>query len=224
MSTKYLFFDLDGTITNSAEGILNSVCYALRKLGITPPPRRELLFFIGPPLLRSFANERFGLTQEQVIRAVELYREYYNAGGIFECNVYDGIPEIIRSAREMGASCVLATCKPTVMATRILEHFGLLSEFEMVSGPELDGTRNEKHEVIAYAMEHLSISSPDQILMIGDRRDDVVGALVHNIRTAGVTWGFGSREELVESGAYAVLDKTEELAELVRDWISAPEN
>ncbi len=219
MPQKYIFFDLDGTITDSAEGILNSVTYALRKLGITPPPREELLFFIGPPLLRSFANERFGLTPEQVVRAVELYREYYNAGGIFECRVYDGIPELIREIRQKGATCVLATCKPTVMATRILEHFGLLDEFALVSGPELDGTRNEKHEVIAYAMEHLAISSPDQILMVGDRRDDVVGALHHGIKTLGVTWGFGGQEELVASGAYALFDQTDTLSDCIRNWI-----
>ncbi len=218
MPQKYLFFDLDGTITDSAEGILNSVTYALRKLGITPPPREELLFFIGPPLLRSFAHERFGLSGEQVVRAVELYREYYNAGGIFECRVYDGIPELIRAARANGVVCVLATCKPTVMATRILDHFSLLDEFVMVSGPELDGTRNEKHEVIAHAMEHLSISSPDQILMIGDRRDDVVGALHHGIRTLGVTWGFGGREELVCSGAHAIFSEVGELWAFLKDW------
>lgn len=208
-----LFFDLDGTVTHSAEGILNSVTYALERMGIAVPPREELTVFIGPPLIRSFTT-LFNLSHEDGERAVELYREYYWERGIFECYVFDGMEAALRELKARGNRITLATCKPTVMAERILSHFGLSELFCMVSGPELDGTRNEKHEVVEYAMQALGITDPDTVLMIGDRRDDVVGSARCGVKCVGVTWGFGDEEELREAGAHRVIHRPEELLKI----------
>lgn len=196
----YLFFDLDGTISNSAEGILNAVTYAIRKMGLPMQDRRELLHYIGPPLIRSFSAD-YGLDHAQALEAVSAYREYYSDRGIFECALYDGVTELLDAMCAQDYGLVLATCKPTVMARRMLEHFGIADRFLFLSGPELDGTRNEKHEVIAYAIEELGLHRTDAVLMIGDRRDDVLGARRNGIDCAGVLWGFGTETELKDAGA-----------------------
>ena len=213
MRYTHAFFDLDGTLTNSAPGITRSVQYALRKFGITPPPEKELTVFVGPPLSQSF-SKYFGMDAEQSLRAVEYYREYYRAKGMLENEVYEGIPELLCELNARGAVCVLATCKPYEFAEKILSHFGLDRYFAFVSGPEMDGTRGEKHEVIAYAMEKLSVSDTDKILMIGDRDNDVLGAARFGIDCAGVLWGFGSREELQSAGAKHVCEKPMDLIDL----------
>ena len=200
MQYSHAFFDLDGTLTNSAPGIPHSVQYALRKFGITPPPEEELTVFVGPPLVQSF-SKYFGMDTEQSLLAVDYYREYYRAKGMLENEVYDGIPTLLEELNARGIVCVLATCKPYEFAEKILAHFGLDKYFAFVSGPEMDGRRGEKHEVIAHAIEQMSIPDPRQILMIGDRDNDVLGAAHHAIDCAGVLWGFGSREELQEAGA-----------------------
>lgn len=212
----YLFFDLDGTLCNSAEGILNAVTYAQDKLGLPRQERSEMMHYIGPPLVRTFAAD-YGLDAEEAERAVAAYREYYNVRGIFECALYDGIPAMLDALRGDGYGLVLATCKPTVSARRVLEHFEIADRFHMVSGPEFDGTRNEKHEVIAYAMEQLGLRDPSGILMIGDRRDDVLGAARNGVDCAGVLWGFGSRAELLDAGAKYLFASCEELVEGVRE-------
>ncbi len=200
MPYAYAFFDLDGTLTDSSAGILNSVQYALQKLGIESPPREQLTGFIGPPLAWSFSHY-FQMNQQEAQYAVDTYREYYAETGMLECTVYDGIPELLERLNQLGVTCVLATCKPHYFANQILAHYGLDSLFSFVSGPEIDGTRGEKHEVIAHAMEHLGITDPKRILMIGDRDNDVLGAKKHGIDCVGVLWGFGSEQELTEAGA-----------------------
>lgn len=210
MGYRELFFDLDGTISDSAEGILNSVIYALHRMGIEPPPREALYRFIGPPLIRSFL-QGFDLSEEEARRAVALYRENYNVRGIYECWAYEGIGKALRELKARGYRLTLATCKPWTLAERVLEHLGLRDCFAFVSGPELDGTRNEKHEVIAHAMDRLGIGTPAEILMIGDRRDDVLGAKRCDIDCIGVLWGFGSREELLEAGAIGTIETPADL-------------
>lgn len=213
MRYSYAFFDLDGTLTDSAPGITHSVQYALRKFGIEPPPEEELTVFVGPPLAQSF-SVFFGMDNTDAARAVSYYREYYRSGGMLENRVYDGIEPLLKRLCEMGITPVLATCKPYEFAEKILAHFELDRYFRFVSGPELDGTRGEKHEVIAYAMEKLSITDPKEILMIGDHENDVLGALHHHIDCAGVLWGFGSREELERAGALYLCHDPAELAAL----------
>ena len=214
MNYTHAFFDLDGTLTDSAPGIINSVCYALRKLGIEPPAKESLTCFIGPPLAWSFSTY-FRMSEEESRRAVDAYREYYRAGGMLENNVYDGVSELLKRLTEAGIVCVVATSKPHIFANRILKHFSLDGYFKLVAGPELDGTRGEKHEVIAYAMEQLGLPADTRILMIGDREHDVHGAKLCGIDSAGVLWGFGSEQELRSAGATHVCATTDELAGLL---------
>ena len=213
MRYTHAFFDLDGTLTDSAQGIVHSVQYALRGMGIDPPPDEALTGFIGPPLLWGFSHY-FGMTEEESQRAVALYREYYTAGGMLENRVYEGLPELLEALTDMGVSCVLATSKPHVYASAILRHFCLDRYFSFVSGPELDGTRNEKSEVIAYAVEQLKLPDTKCILMIGDRCHDVLGAKEHGIDCAGVLWGFGTEAELRDAGARYICDTVDALKEL----------
>ena len=200
MQYTHYFFDLDGTITDSAPGITHAVQYALTKCGIQPPPANQLLGFIGPPLSWGFSHF-FGMNEQESLRAVAYYREYYSAGGMLECKIYEGIPALLESLVQRGAVCVLATCKPHIYARAILEHFGLRQYFSYISGPELDGTRGEKDEVIAHAIRELRLTDPARILMIGDRGSDILGAKKNGIAGAGVLWGFGSENELREAGA-----------------------
>ncbi len=207
---QYCFLDLDGTLTDSAPGITHSVRYAMEQMGKPLAPDHDLRCFIGPPLLYSFENY-LGLSPEDSQRAVDFYRVCYRAGAMLECKVYDGIRETLEELNRHGIVCVLATCKPHEFANKIIEHFDLKKYFAYVSGPEMDGTRNEKHEVIAYAMEKLDISSPNAVLMVGDRRDDVVGAKKCNVDCVGVEWGFGTKQELELAGAMQVIQKPQEL-------------
>lgn len=207
---QYCFWDLDGTLTDSAPGITHSVRYAMEQMGKPLAPDHDLRCFIGPPLLYSFENY-LGLSPEDSQRAVDLYRVCYRAGAMLECRVYDGVRETLEELNRRGIISVLATCKPHEFACRIVEHFDLAKYFAFISGPEMDGTRNEKHEVIAYAMEKLNIPSSDVVLMVGDRRDDVVGAARCNMACVGVEWGFGTEEELRAAGAMQVITKPKDL-------------
>ena len=217
MKYPYLFFDLDGTISNSAEGITNAVTYALEHMGIEPPAKQDLRHFIGPPLVRTF-TEDYDLNAEECARVVAFYREYYNVKGVYESEIYPGIKELLKRLLDAGYHVVLATCKPAVIAKMVLEYFGIESYFEMVSGPEMDGTRNEKHQVIAYAMEKLDIHDPENVLMIGDRRDDALGAKMCGVKCIGVLWGYGDEAELREAGVVAVAQNAEQLQEMIVNW------
>lgn len=215
MKDFYLFFDLDGTISDSADGIINSVIYALTKMGLEAPPRENLYHFIGPPLIRTFCED-YHLSREKGLEVVEFYREYYNAKGIYECKMYDGVDAVLRELRQEGFGLVLATSKPTVMAKRVVEYFGLSDFFDLISGPELDGTRNEKHEVIAHAMERLGITDPRRCVMIGDRKYDVLGAEKCGMNCVGALWGFGSKQELLEAGAAEIVEFPRELPDVLQ--------
>ena len=203
MRYTHVFIDMDGTLINSAPGVTKSVAYALEKCGITPPPIEELTCFIGPPLLWSFANF-YGMSPEESRQATDHYRVYYSDSGIYDCLVYDGIEALLKELKKMGIVCVLATSKPHEYANAILKQKGLDPYFDFVSGPEMDGTRDEKSEVIAYAMEQLGLTDPSRILMVGDRDHDTKGAAIHGIDSVGALWGFGDAEELLSTGAKAV--------------------
>ena len=197
---KYCFFDLDGTIVDSSRGIINSINYALRKMDLPLFEAHETKDFIGPPLAAAFCRTR-GLCEADGQRALAYYRENYRAGGIFECDVYDGIRSLLDALQKANVTCVLATCKPYEFAEQILAYHGLDGYFSFVSGPEMNGTRGEKDEVIAYAVEQLKIEDVTSVLMIGDRAGDVLGAKKNGIGCAGVLWGFGSEAELMDAGA-----------------------
>lgn len=214
MKYEFYFFDLDGTITDSARGITNSVMYALKKYGIKEENREKLYAFIGPPLTDSF-QKYYGFSKEQSWKAVEYYREYYKDQGIFECEVYEGIKSTLSTIQKNGKKAVIATSKPEIYTKRIVEHFQLNSYFDGVYGMELNGGRGTKSEVIQYALRECNIKDLNHVLMIGDRSHDMIGAKENGIQSLGVLYGFGSEKELKEAGADSIVHTTKELNE----WI-----
>ena len=209
----WLLFDLDGTLTDPFEGITRSVEYALNAFGIEVEDRRVLAPFIGPPLVESL-TERYGFTMEDAVAAVAKYREYFAVKGLYENELFEGIPELLSDCREAGYKISMATSKPTHYARIIAEHFDIARYFDAIHGSSLDGTRITKSSVVAEAVaeEHLD---PTRALMIGDRRHDVEGASEHGIRTVGVLHGYGSREEHEAAGAAYIVNDLNELRELL---------
>ncbi|UGY16599.1 HAD family hydrolase [Bradyrhizobium septentrionale] len=195
---RVIFFDLDGTLTDPKPGITGSIQYALGKLGRPVPSQGELTWCIGPPLRASFALLLGG--EELADRAVELYRERFGDVGLFENSVYPDIAEVLAELRERPGRMYVATSKPHVFAARIVAHFGLNGYFDHVFGSELDGTRVNKVDLLAYALEQTG-ADPAEAVMIGDRSHDVIGAIRNGIRPVGVTYGYGTPEELLEAGA-----------------------
>ncbi|MFR7476825.1 HAD family hydrolase [Frisingicoccus sp.] len=214
---KVILFDLDGTLTDPGVGITNSVMYALEKYGIIVSDRSELYKFIGPPLMQSFENY-YGFDKNEAERAVALYREYFRDRGIFENQVYDGIKHLLGTLKSQGKVVGLATSKPEVYAKQILEHFELDGDFDFISGSMMSGERTDKGEVIAWAVRLLGEKqkyTAEEMVMIGDREHDVNGARKNRITSIGVLYGYGSREELTEAGADAVVSSVGELAEML---------
>lgn len=214
LDKRYLLFDLDGTITDSQPGITRSAAYALERFGIHIDDPDSLTFFVGPPLHDSFM-EHYGFSSEEAVRAVEAYREYYRDKGIFENEVYPGIPELLADLNDAGYTVILATSKPAVFANRILEHFSLSEHFYRVSGAELSGVRNNKDEVIEYALEISGIEDRGQCVMIGDRKHDILGAKKTGLESIGVLYGYGDRAELESAGADRIVKGVEDLRRLL---------
>lgn len=213
---RYIFFDLDGTITDPGIGITNSVMYALLKFGIKVEERSRLYPFIGPPLYESFMKE-FGFTREDAEKAVVYYREYFADKGIFENIPYEGIENMLERIREMGIKTAIATSKPEEFADRILEHFDLTKYFDFCAGATMDSSRVKKSDVIRYAMERAGIADCEEVLMVGDRAQDVSGAKDNRISCVGVTYGYGSREELEKAGAKYIISSPDELIDIVKN-------
>lgn len=211
---KAVLFDLDGTITNSEPGILNCVQYALEKMGIESPDRKELLPFIGPPLHDTF-RDMFSLSDEDAARATAFYRERYAPIGKFEAEVYPGAEEMLRDLKDAGKKLILATSKPTGFATDVLDHFGLTGYFDFIGGATLDGSRSTKEDVIEYVLQSGMVPDRDDLVMVGDTKFDVTGAAYFGIPTIAVTYGFGPREELIEAGAAVLADSAAEIAGLL---------
>ncbi len=205
MDFKYIFFDLDGTLTESHTGIINSICYSLDKLGVTGYDRADLYKFIGPPLTDCY-KAVFGFSEEKALEALYLYREYYDETGMFQNKVYDGIPQLLDSLRNKGKQLFVATSKPEEMAKEILEHFSLTQYFNGIYGSTLDETRTDKTSVIGYALQETGIIERNKTVMVGDRKFDVIGAAANEIKCIGVLYGYGSREELNAAGAYRLAD------------------
>lgn len=205
-----ILFDLDGTILDSGLSITNSVMYVLEKYGIPVENRTKLYSFIGPPLMESFQTY-CNFTPEQAADAVVLYRKHYiDDKAMFESEIYPGISELLKTLKNNGKTILLATSKLAVLAEQILEHFGLRDYFDFISGSNLDNTRGTKEEVIEYALEQSGATSGDSIVMIGDRKYDILGAKTYHIDSIGVLYGYGSKEELEKAGAdYIVADVME---------------
>jgi phosphoglycolate phosphatase len=196
-----IYFDLDGTLTDPKIGITRSIQYALTRLDQAVPPEDELTWCIGPPLQASF---RTMLGNDDLAdRAVALYRERFGDTGIFENSVYPGIVEVLSALRVSGRRLFVATSKPVVYATRIIDHFAMNVYFERVFGSELDGTRADKTELLDFALK-ASGTDPQRATMIGDRRHDMIGARNNGMTAIGVLYGYGSEAELVAAGAHRV--------------------
>ena len=211
---EYIFFDLDGTLTEPAEGITNSVAFALRKFGIEIKTRAELQKFIGPPLIDSFM-EFYGFTREKAEKAVEYYREFYRETGIYQNKVYEGIPALLNLLCEKDKKIILATSKPEKFANQILEHFDLSKYFHLVIGATMDEKRSRKDEVLAYAIEKSGISDISSAVMIGDRKFDIEAAHKYGMEAVGVLFGYGTIEELKAAGADYIAATPNELKNLL---------
>ena len=208
---SYIFFDLDGTLTDPFEGITKAVQIALLHFGINEPDRENLRRFIGPPLRESF-NRFYNIPKDKVEEAVSAYREYFSVTGIFENEVYAGIPELLRALGEKGVRVLLATSKPEPFARRITEYFGIDAYFFEQCGSDFEGKYETKAQVVAHALKVCG-AEPCDVLMVGDRMHDVIGAKKNGIDCAGVLYGYGDRAELEGAGADMIFESVAQLSD-----------
>ena len=208
---KAILFDLDGTLTDSGEGIINCASLALRHYGIPVPDRETMRVFVGPPLRDTFF--KFGVPEDKLDEAVEVYRSRYIPIGKFENTPYPGIYDLLARLKAEGHKLYVATSKPEQMSMDILNKFELASYFDLLAGATLDGSRDHKADVIAYLLQQTG--SDMEAIMVGDTVYDVVGAAAHGIPTVGVSWGYGNVSEMESAGAKAIAHTMEELHDLL---------
>lgn len=209
---KYILFDFDGTVADTSPGVIKAAVYALDTFGIkVDNPEVSLRRFIGPPLGYSFSTF-YGLKDNDSLKAIAAFREYYASKGVYDCTIYDGMEELLRKLKAYGKKVILATSKPTVFAVQILERFHLKQYFDFVSGAGMDELKNEKPEVIDYAIKQYDIDISEGV-MVGDRFYDIQGAASFGMDSIGVLYGFGEEEEF--KGAIAVVKNVKELESLL---------
>lgn len=209
-----ILFDLDGTLTDPKQGITKCVQYALAKKGIQVDDLDKLIPFIGPPLLWSF-KEFYGLSEVEAKEAIEFYRERFVKLGMYENVVYPGIEDMLKMLKQQGKRLIVATSKPTVYSITILEHFRLNGYFDAIVGSNLDGTRIEKEEVIEFALSELEGLDLDKLIMVGDRRHDIIGARKNGLSVIAVAYGYGSLEELKKAEPDYIVSTVKELEEML---------
>lgn len=207
-----ILFDLDGTISDSGVGITRCVAYALSKFGIEVSDLTELNKFVGPPLSESF-REFFGFSHTDALKAIEYYRERYSTIGIYETERYEGVCDLISELHDAGKKVALATSKPTVYASKIIEEYGISDCFDVLLGCELDGRRGEKIEVMEECLQMLGVDDErkKKTVMVGDRHYDINGAQHCGIKSIGVTYGYAQGNELEDAGADYIVDSVEGL-------------
>ena len=208
---KAILFDLDGTLTDSGEGIINCAILALKYFGCPIPSREEMRVFVGPPLHESFI--RHGVPADQAEEAIRIYRSRYIPIGAYENTPYPGIRELLETLKAKGHKLYVATSKPEEMSIKILEHFDLAKYFDQICGATMDTSRSSKEAVIAYLLEQNGCS--DNMIMVGDTKFDILGASAHGIPAIGVSWGYGRVEEMQAAGAAAIACSMEELLALL---------
>lgn len=208
---KAILFDLDGTLTDSGEGIINCAQMTLERFGLPVPSREEMRVFVGPPLAQSFIAH--GVPAERAEEAIAIFRSRYLPIGKFENYPYPGIRELLEALKAQGHSLYVATSKPEETAMEVLSHFDLARYFDRICGATFDGSRVSKSDVIAFLLEQIGRS--DNIVMVGDTAFDVTGAAAHGIPTIGVSWGYGEVKDMVDAGAAAICDNTDELLRLL---------
>ena len=211
MTHKSVFFDLDGTLTDSGEGIINCATLALEHFGLPVPSREEMGVFVGPPLDKTFIQ--FGVPEEKAQEAIDVFRGRYLVVGKFENAPYPGIHDLLNALKQQGHRLFVATSKPESTAVEILHKFELAQYFEIICGATLDGTRSHKADVIAYLLN--KIGTQEHTLMVGDTEFDVLGAAAHGIPTIGVAWGYGKIAAMEQAGAIAIAHTMEQLFELI---------
>ena len=211
MTYKYIFFDLDGTLTDPAEGITHAVARAFEGVGYPVPAQKELLRYIGPPLLDAF-REFCGMSESEAARALVLFREYYTQIGIHENRLLPYARELLVSLRAAGYLTVLATSKPEEQAAAVLADFEIAPLFDLVAGSTPDQSRAKKSDIITYALNLLGAPAPEECLMVGDRFYDVEGARACGMDSVGVLCGYGSEAEFTAAGALAVFSDLAALA------------
>ena len=211
-----ILFDLDGTLTDSGEGIMNCAVHALNHFGIPAPTPTALRTFVGPPLLESFA--RFGVPEDKLEEAIAVYRQRYIPIGKYENHPYPGIPELLQRLQAEGHKLYVATSKPEGTSLEICDYFDLTKYFVKICGASSDNdrSRNTKDAVIAYLLNECG--RDEKIVMVGDTSYDVLGAKVHNIPTIAVSWGYGLVEDMKAAGAIAVVDTMDDLYELLKEY------
>lgn len=211
MEKKTILFDLDGTLTDSGEGIINCAIMTLEHYGLPVPSRETLRVFVGPPLTESFKNH--GVPADKVDEAVEIYRSRYQPIGKFENHPYEGIREMLGELKAQGHTLYVATSKPEKTAVEVMEHFDLAKYFDRICGATFDRSRSSKEAVIAFLLEQNGRA--DNMVMVGDTHFDVIGAAAHGIPTIGVAWGYGEVEKMQQAGAAAIAQTPQELLELL---------
>lgn len=209
-----ILLDLDGTMVDSAPGVVSTIAQTLRELGEPVPDMKELLRWVGPPLPESF-EKRAGFSPARTSEAIQVFRSHYIDYGVFDSRVFDGMGEFLRNAKKAGAHLAVATSKPTISATIMLEHFTLSPHFDVICCAADDESRGAKHEVIEDALRGLQDKGlpTDNVIMVGDRIHDVEGARVHGIDTILVSWGYGGPAEWEQ--AHRVVDTPRQLHELL---------
>jgi phosphoglycolate phosphatase len=216
MKKRYVLFDLDGTLTDSREGIVNSIEYMLEHYQIRVKDRDELQPWLGPPLKESLMKY-CGFPEDKALEGVSVYREYFDRQGIFENQVYPGIEEMLQELKEQGYHLFVATSKPETAAVRVLEHFGLAGYFDYIGGATLDDSRVRKGDVIRYVLTACGVEEKERAVMAGDREHDVKGAKENGLEVIGALYGYGSREELMEAGADYLAESPEDMGKLLRE-------
>lgn len=214
VSYRVLLFDLDGTLTNSKEGITKSVQYALSKLGIQEDNLHKLEKFIGPPLDESF-SKFYSLSEDETVNAVKYYREYYAVKGIYENDLYPGIPELLSKLRDQDKDMYIATTKPTIFAKEVLKFFNIDDYFSEIVGSFLDGRRTSKAELIRFILSRIPEVAKRKIVMIGDRKHDIHGAKQTGVDSIAVSYGYGTLEELIKAEPTYIAGSVEELSGLI---------
>lgn len=209
---KTILFDLDGTLTDSGEGIINCAILALEHFGCPIPSREEMRVFVGPPLHESFVSH--GVPADKADEAIRIYRSRYIPIGAYENTPYPGVRELLETLKAEGHTLYVATSKPEEMSIKILEHFDLAKYFDMICGATMDTSRSTKEDVIAYLLERNGRS--DNMIMVGDTKFDVLGAKHHGIKTIGVSWGYGKVADMEDAGAAAIADTMESLLAILR--------
>ena len=213
MNKKTILFDLDGTLTDSGEGIINCAALGLEYFGLPVPDRETMRIFVGPPLHET--DVKFGVPADQADKAVEVYRSRYNTIGKFENAPYPGIHELLQTLKNHGHKLLVATSKPEGLSVEIMEKFELAQFFDRICGASLDRSRSSKEDVIAYLLE--LNGTADNMVMVGDTTFDVLGAAHHGIPTIGVSWGYGSVEDMQKAGAKAIAYSMDELLRLIEE-------